>query len=192
MPWNIEPKWNAIVISCGCFKIHATHVPLGCSTCVQDVLHILHLYVAPLVPMGCKTGFSHNPNKHIAYHFMWLFDSKLHETFPGINIDSYWCETCEDTLITHPSIYLSIEPICKQGCKSKFRLGFISIGLTLASSSPLDLSCLSLTHYLIGDKHLGCYSPPPLKESRPEIRNGRPFKEETRYLVPNICYSIQL
>jgi hypothetical protein len=133
-----------------------------CSTrlfhmCPRCVAHVA-LYVAQtLVPIGCEVGFSYNPNEHITYHFMWLFDSKLNETFPGINIDSSWCETYEDTLITHPSIYLSIEPICKQGCKSKFRLWFISIGLTLASSPPLIYHVWALTHYLISDKHLGCY-----------------------------------
>jgi hypothetical protein len=35
---------------------------------------------------------------------------------------------------------------------------------------------------LTSDKHLGCYSPPPLKESCPEIWNGRPFKEE-RHII---------
>jgi hypothetical protein len=29
-----------------------------------------------------------------------------------------------------------------------------------------------------GDKHLGCYSPPPLKESRPEIRSERLLRVE--------------
>jgi hypothetical protein len=52
--------------------------------------------------MECKTCFlvskvcfSYNPNKHITYHFMWLFDSKLHETFLGVTIDIKWCETHE-------------------------------------------------------------------------------------------------
>jgi hypothetical protein len=70
--------------------------------CPRCVAHVA-LYVAQtLVPMGCKAGFSYNPNKHITYHFMWLFDSKLHETFLGVTIDSYWGETCEDTLIATP------------------------------------------------------------------------------------------
>ena len=52
------------------------------------------------------------------------------------------------------------------------------IHLTLTSSTPLDLSCLSSNPLLTGDKHLGCYSPPPLKESRPEIRCERLLREE--------------
>jgi hypothetical protein len=45
----------------------------------------------------------------------------------------------------------------------------------------------------MSDKHLGCYNPPPLKESRPEIRCEGLFKgRETCYLVSNIRYSIQL
>jgi hypothetical protein len=31
----------------------------------------------------------------MTYHFMWLFDSKLHETFSGVTIDRKWCETHE-------------------------------------------------------------------------------------------------
>jgi hypothetical protein len=52
--------------------------------------------------MECKTCFlvlevcfSYNTNKHITYHFIWLFDSKVHETFPGVTIDREWCETHE-------------------------------------------------------------------------------------------------
>jgi hypothetical protein len=37
----------------------------------------------------------------------------------------------------------------------------------------------------MSDKHLGCYSPPPLKESRPEIRCEGPFKgREAWYPIP--------
>jgi hypothetical protein len=52
--------------------------------------------------MGCKAGFCYNPNKHITYHFMSLFDSKLYETFPGVTIDRYKGETHEDIAITPP------------------------------------------------------------------------------------------
>ena len=31
----------------------------------------------------------------ITYHFMWLFDSKLHETFPVIHVGGNWCEAHE-------------------------------------------------------------------------------------------------
>jgi hypothetical protein len=44
---------------------------------------------------------------------------------------------------------------------------------------------------LTGDKHLGCYSPPPLKESCPEIQNGRPFKEE-RHVIEFPTFAIAL
>jgi hypothetical protein len=41
----------------------------------------------------------------------------------------------------------------------------------------------------VSDKHLGCYSPPPLKESRPKIRNGRSFKEE-RHVIKFPTFAI--
>ena len=65
-----------------------------------------------------------------------------------------------------------------KGAISKLRLGLISIGLTLTPPLSLNLSCLSLNPLLTGDKHLGCYSPPPLKESRPEIWCERLLREE--------------
>jgi hypothetical protein len=50
--------------------------------------------------------------------------------------------------------------------------------LTLTPSSPLNLSCLSSNPLLNCDKHLGCYSPPPLNESRPKIQGERLSREE--------------
>jgi hypothetical protein len=37
---------------------------------------------------------------------MWLLDSKLHETFPWINIDGYWCETHERSSIIITKTYI--------------------------------------------------------------------------------------
>ena len=44
----------------------------------------------------------------------------------------------------------------------------------------LVLMTISNTQLTIttGDQHLGCYNPTPLKESRPEIQNGRFLREE--------------
>ena len=39
---------------------------------------------------------------------MWLFDSKLHETFPVITIDRGWCETHETSFINIAQIYIYI------------------------------------------------------------------------------------
>jgi hypothetical protein len=44
----------------------------------------------------------------------------------------------------------------------------------------------------MSDKHLGCYGPPPLKESRPEIQNGRSLRKRDMLSSSNIRYSIQL
>jgi hypothetical protein len=43
---------------------------------------------------------------------------------------------------------------------------------------PLILRVKVRTRGRADDKHLGCYSPPPLKESRPEIRNERLLRVE--------------
>jgi hypothetical protein len=38
---------------------------------------------------------------------MWLFDSKLHETIPGVTIYRKWCETCERSDINTHFHYLA-------------------------------------------------------------------------------------
>jgi hypothetical protein len=56
-----------------------------------------------LFGQGCKTWLmtyvlillTKQSKQDMTYHFMWLFDSKLHETFLVITIDRTWCETCE-------------------------------------------------------------------------------------------------
>jgi hypothetical protein len=64
-----------------------------------------------------------------------------------------------------------------KGVLSKFKLGLIFIYYILTSSSLLNLSWAQ-THCLTGDEHLGCYSPPPLRESHPEIQGERLSREE--------------
>jgi hypothetical protein len=178
-----------------------------CYTCSTRLFHMYPRCVAhvaqTLVPMGCEAGFSYNPNEHITYHFMWLFDSKLHEIFPGINIDSYWCETCEDTLITHPSIYLSIEPKCKRGCNfqvsgrvyfHRFDFGIvISTNLSCLSLNPLlsewqtpgvlQYRCqisLFTTHPGMGGENLSLYAP-----YRALFYYWSPSREDTTRTVPH-------
>jgi hypothetical protein len=43
----------------------------------------------------------------------------------------------------------------------------------------------------MGDKHLGCYNPPPLKESRPKIRSGRLLRVEKHVTSVHISDSIR-
>ena len=115
---------------------------------------------------------------------IWLiiscdFDSKLHKTFPVINIDGYWCETHEDIPITLAKHISWKGPTCKA------RVQYTSLGWgSFPKVWPWHLHRHSIchvwaqTHSLTSDKHLGCYSPPPLKESRPEIRCKRLLREE--------------
>ena len=74
----------------------------------------------------------------------------------------------------------------------KFKLELALVELILTPSSPLNMSCLSSTHCLTGGKHLGCYSPPPLKESRPEIQDGRLLWKRDMLPVSNISDSFRL
>jgi hypothetical protein len=60
--------------------------------------------------------------------------------------------------------------IWSKGATSKFRLGLASIGWPWHHHLHLIYHVWAQTHCLTGGKHLGCYNPPPLKESRPEIR----------------------
>ena len=111
---------------------------------------------------------------------MWLFDSKLHETFPWINIDGYWCETHEDIPIT-PAKHISWKgPICKA------RVGPWHLHHHLICHVEAQTYCLT------GGKHLGCYSLPPLKESRPEIRCERLLRKRDMLPVSNISDSFRL
>ena len=65
-----------------------------------------------------------------------------------------------------------------KGVLPKFKLELTLVHLILTPSSPLNMSCLSSNPSLNWWQHLGCYSPPPLKESRPEIRCERLLREE--------------
>ena len=96
----------------------------------------------------------------MTYHFMWLFDSKLHETFPVITIDRGWCETHETSFINIAQIYIYIfwkGLSCKQGVLSKFKLSSISYIWLWLLQHHLICHVWAQTHCLTGDKHLGCY-----------------------------------
>jgi hypothetical protein len=71
---------------------------------------------------------------------------------------------------------------CKHGALSKFR--FSSIAYIWLWHLQHHLVCLvwAQTHCLTKDKHLGCYNPPPLKESDLEIQGERLSKEEKRVI----------
>jgi hypothetical protein len=43
----------------------------------------------------------------------------------------------------------------------------------------------------MGNKHLGCYNPPPLKESRPEIRSERLLRVEKHVTYVHISVIIR-
>ena len=121
---------------------------------------------------------------------MWLFGSKLHETFPIVIADGNGCEAHEKGHLPH---YSSI-PLKRVNIEAKVCCPSLSWGSFLESWSQhlchhLQVWTRALgyywtyhvgakTHCLTGDKHLGCYSPPPLKESRPEIRCERLLWEE--------------
>jgi hypothetical protein len=63
-----------------CCRIHLESFGKSCKVWLM-ICNFIHLMVQ----------FQHlgsHWNKDMTYHFMWLFDSKLHETFPGITIES--------------------------------------------------------------------------------------------------------
>jgi hypothetical protein len=67
---------------------------------------------------------------------------------------------------------------CKQGVLSKFKLSSISYIWLWHLQHHLICHVWAQTHCLTADKHLGCYNPPPLKESRPEIQGERLSRED--------------
>jgi hypothetical protein len=80
MHWNIEVTIIVVLVSKPCFIV------LLQGTSYQCFPKLFHMLQEINTNLCCK---------HISYHFMWLFDSKLHETFPGVTIDREWCETHE-------------------------------------------------------------------------------------------------
>jgi hypothetical protein len=130
MHWNIEitiievlvskPCFNCFIVllqgtSYQCFpklfhmlKRFVAHVALV--FCISSSSHISHIWIRKTCFSVSRTCFSYNPNKTITYHFMWLFDSKLHETFLEITIDREWCETHERSDINTHLCYQAWAP----------------------------------------------------------------------------------
>jgi hypothetical protein len=97
--------------------------------------------------------------KHLLKPFQQWYNLEFHVTFLfqtswNFSSDQYrWVlmwDTWRYSNNTTQACILKRAYMQSKGAISKFRLGLISIGLTLASSSPLNLSCLSSNPLLNG------------------------------------------
>ena len=79
-----------------------------------------------------------------------------------------------------------------KGVLSKFKLELLLYIWSWHLHYHLTCHVWAQTHCLTGDKHLGCYSPPPLKESRPEIQDERLLWKRDMLPVSNISDSFML
>jgi hypothetical protein len=90
-----------------------------------------------------------------------------------------YCNNTTQAYILRMGLYV------KQWCNIQLSVRLISISWPCHHHLHLIYRVWAQTHCLTGGKHLGCYSHPPLKESRPEIRCEGLFKErEACYLIP--------
>jgi hypothetical protein len=86
---------------------------------------------------------SHSLNKAIQAK-MWLFDSKLYETFPIVKVDGTRCDAHEMSTFNITQAYIWTKgQQASRGVLSKFKLRFIFIDLTSTPWSPLNMPCLS-------------------------------------------------
>ena len=79
-----------------------------------------------------------------------------------------------------------------KGVLPTFKLELTLVDLILTPSSPLNMPCLSSNPLLNWWQTPGCYNPPPLKESRPEIQDERLLWKGDMLPVSNISDSFRL
>ena len=72
-----------------------------------------------------------------------------------VEIDVRHMKEAPSTLLRYIS---EMGQYASKGLLLKFKLELALVELILTPSSPLNMSCLSSTHFLTGDKHLGCYN----------------------------------